>query len=649
MKNVKTRHSLYLSMGLVMALASCTQIEPRNSGDANSSVPVSSSLETKDAIVHGKPEDFKTGSLTLHLEHNAINEGNCFYDGCKPSLDYSGTDRSDRAIYTVLDKSGNPLPADEPLSEGSYYIRAKYGSYYTTGSFKVVKTIYTDVDNGEGYSQISENEAKATRLYNWDYVGALGGGKMESIGNPHLLVIPVTFTDTSFSSSELNELQKAYFGESEDTGWESLRSYYWKSSYGKLDITGRVTGVYQYPSTSLKFEEDYKNKLKDTSTIAQAAVMEMKRRGYDLSEFDNDKDGFLDGVELIYNSNRNIGHSDLWWCFTSSVRAKKPRVGEDPVLNRYFWSLSSQQRTNYYNPNIDAHTLIHETGHMLGLNDYYDYNGEGNPSGFVDMMDRNIGDHSAYSKYMLGWVNPKYVDGSKDIFTITLNSFTDTGDCLIVRNTSDDPWNKTPYDEYLMLEYYTPTGVNAKDSSGYPEWMSPQTIGTGGTFSAPGLKVSHIDNRLVSYAGDHIDLEDNFLSNKHATYTDELSNEFVYKEGTLTDKTPSFQISSNSRGASGEVINSSVLYGADIKENTLITPDGSPDNFLGRYAINAIGSQSHLFGTAEYGGGTFYSSYKVQEFFPNGLKWNDGSTLNYSWNIIAQDDSSITLRFYKNF
>jgi M6 family metalloprotease-like protein len=45
----------------------------------------------------------------------------------------------------------------------------------------------------------------------------------------------------------------------------------------------------------------------------------------------------------------------------------------------------------------------------LGLPDYYDYDDTTGPKGGVggwDMMDYNGGDHNAFSKYLLGWIDP---------------------------------------------------------------------------------------------------------------------------------------------------------------------------------------------------------------------------------------------------
>ncbi|MBR2958465.1 MAG: hypothetical protein IKC19_02385, partial [Bacteroidales bacterium] len=67
---------------------------------------------------------------------------------------------------------------------------------------------------------------------------------LPSIGNSKALVIPVSFIDYKAPIMMKSDLEKAFFGSSSDTGWESLSSYYYKSSYGKLNITGTVLDVY---------------------------------------------------------------------------------------------------------------------------------------------------------------------------------------------------------------------------------------------------------------------------------------------------------------------------------------------------------------------------------------------------------------------
>ena len=74
---------------------------------------------------------------------------------------------------------------------------------------------------------------------------------MPRSGNARVLVVPVEFSDfpasgmLKGSEGAREDLRKAYFGESEDTQWESLKSYYEKSSYGKVNISGQVMPWYR--------------------------------------------------------------------------------------------------------------------------------------------------------------------------------------------------------------------------------------------------------------------------------------------------------------------------------------------------------------------------------------------------------------------
>src|SRR5205085_9571813 len=57
-------------------------------------------------------------------------------------------------------------------------------------------------------------------------------------------------------------------------------------------------------------------------------------------------------------------------------------------------------------------TLIHEMGHAFGLPDYYDYepgNGPDGGLGGLDMMDANVGNHNAFSRWLLDWIQPDVI------------------------------------------------------------------------------------------------------------------------------------------------------------------------------------------------------------------------------------------------
>jgi hypothetical protein len=281
----------------------------------------------------------------------------------------------------------------------------------------------------------------------------------------------------------------------------------------------------------------------------------------------------------------------------------------------------------YYTTNIDAHTLIHETGHMLGLDDYYSYDDDEGPAALCDMMDMNIGDHNAYSKMLLGWVKPAVLDNSKSSVSITLNSFTKTGDCVLLRNTSTDTWNGTPYDEYLILQYYTPTNLNESDAAGYKEWKG---YGTGSLYKKAGLQVFHVDARVAALNGGWSSL----------AYTD-----------TITASSQSAIMASNTGSYSTNVAATKTsnkrTYNSAYRLVKAIPATGTDIYGGTKYAEN-LGEQNTLFGTTAYG--ETYSSYtnaRVSALFPNSTKFNDGSTLNWSFAVSDQTASSIKVTFSK--
>ncbi len=153
------------------------------------------------------------------------------------------------------------------------------------------------------------------------------------------------------------------------------------------------------------------------------------------------------------------------------------------------------------NSAYDSHTFIHETGHTLGMNDFYDYNSTWKPMGKVDYMDNNMGDHCAYSKFAYGWINPyvlreEDIDGEADengvgegvtSAVITLRASTLTGDALILASPG---YNNTAFDEYLILELVGPYGLCESDyKSGYDS-------ATG--YTTPGIRMLHVDARAYN-------------------------------------------------------------------------------------------------------------------------------------------------------
>lgn len=339
----------------------------------------------------------------------------------------------------------------------------------------------------------------------------LGYHDLPSKGESKLLVIPVVFNDCTLSETKLeNEhkrLESTFFGQSEDTYWESVSSFYYKSSYGKLNITGKVSPYFYYGKSVYQANKVYIDEnVEPTYPILDAAIEWYNANYDDLDDYDSDKDGYIDSVWLVYMedyndlyfqknpSYSNVNNlSDFLWAYTYWF--DRASTSKNHILP-YSYAWGSYKFSYEGSENLpDAHTFIHETGHLLGLDDYYNYDynpqvlrgDKSKPIGGLDMMDLNILDHNAYSKYLLNWIEPRIVneDGIYE-----LSSFQDAGDCLIV---PAGDWNGSPLDEYLILELYTPTKLNQLDSENSYTGEYPKG------FSQNGVKIIHVDSRLGKF------------------------------------------------------------------------------------------------------------------------------------------------------
>ncbi len=290
---------------------------------------------------------------------------------------------------------------------------------------------------------------------------------LPSTGNVNLLVIPIQFPDDYFTNSELNTIDYGFFGNG--TSFETLKSYYYKSSYGALTFSGNVLTPYtashgydyydRYSSTHNQDASGVDLLIEEAITYYLNAFPNL-----DLSIYDTDGDGFLDAVHIVYSAPVDYNSdTSIYWAYQYYYNATKGTDDNDYV------SWGNYEFDSYVFSGVDfftedgiqnAWTIIHETGHLMGLEDYYDYTpGRTDPNrgglGSADMMDDTRGDHNPFSKLLLNWVDPIVVTNS---CTITINQFESSGDSIIVSNQFN-----SIFDEYFIMDFYTHTGLNIED------------------------------------------------------------------------------------------------------------------------------------------------------------------------------------------
>jgi hypothetical protein len=122
------------------------------------------------------------------------------------------------------------------------------------------------------------------------------------------------------------------------------------------------------------------------------------------------------------------------------------------------------------------------------------------------MMDQNICDLDSYSKMILGWVTPYVVYGSSEIVIPTATS-SDHSVIVIPTNyeeiseyveseiahgtkANEITYTFNPFSEYIMVDLYSPDGLNKKDV--YGPLINDREAGIANT----GVRIYHIDSRI---------------------------------------------------------------------------------------------------------------------------------------------------------
>ena len=627
----------------------------------------------------------------------------------------------DGGSFTLTATDGTIYEADEPLPAGKYEVKGKFnvgGGRMKSNNFEFSVTEGTVATDKGVNKSVTKESLSPFKFMNYPGMDTLGrvntpSGCMPSFGDSKVLVIPVEFKNTSFGTVNISGtnidksqatagretaremLREAFFAENDKTQepgadgkipdttpWESLHSYYKKASFGQLNITGAVTPVYEYGKGDGSSTDPFKTSYSDSfaGVLAQEAVQYFTTnktvidgKPFDPKDYDADGDGFIDGVEMVYVTDNLTpqGENDnsIWWNYTTSTNASPNK--NSPSVARVFFSRWDYLINSYYSDHtydaygtrvdgksVDAHTIVHETGHMMGAPDYYSYDKKEGPAGCVDMMDNNVGDHNAYTKMAFGWVAPWVVDYSSDDFEITLPSYTETGNFLIVP-AEGKPWNGTPWDEYVLIEYYTPTGVNEEDSAGYAEWQVASAnggamYGHGGTYRRPGLQMFHVDSRASSKQGTTAaDAKANYTDTPKA-YDTTTSTSYESSANRVHTNTPTANGRASKDGVTGELTPNRELHAIyPSSENGLDSPSyystfGCMSNLFGLKSYFEASGESYGDQPDTKYGNDFYSPSRNQNYFPNKKNFDNGKPFPWSIEITAQTDDSVTLHFVNN-
>ena len=292
--------------------------------------------------------------------------------------------------------------------------------------------------------------------------------QVPTMGSPRIPIILANYTDVKFIDQDPVNTFQNQFNEKP----MSCLHYFESQSRGmfspQFDILGPVElpmNRAYYGSNIRKYGTDLDEQL---GTMIYDACMGLG--SVDFSNYDNDGDGYVDVVVVLY---AGVGEAQAWYSVPESVwpcqwdmqeaydwgcSTSGPFQLNGVTINRF--AVFNELEGSYdYSTSIDGvGTFCHEFGHCLGLPDFYPTNG-GYYYGMSswDIMDNGCylnnghtpAGYTSYERHFMGWMDLTEAQENTDYTLDPLNS--DTGNAVKVTNDANA-------NEYYLLEYRTKTG-----------------------------------------------------------------------------------------------------------------------------------------------------------------------------------------------
>lgn len=247
------------------------------------------------------------------------------------------------------------------------------------------------------------------------------------IGNRKALVVLMQFPDVRFTkdAADFDNLfnQKNY---SADGASGSVSDYYDFVSHGQLNLVCDVLGPYTAQHEMSYYGQNVGLGGADRNPYALfQEALSFIRSQVDLTEYDSDKDGYIDNMHIIY-----AGYGEEAGASSDAIWAHEMTFNEINLgnirIDRYSCAPELRGRDGHGISRIGPH--CHEIGHSLGAMDYYDtdyqtggsYQGTGNwdimASGSWNDDGVNPANFNPYVRvYDFGWDDEIIIADSKDL------------------------------------------------------------------------------------------------------------------------------------------------------------------------------------------------------------------------------------------
>jgi M6 family metalloprotease-like protein len=280
-----------------------------------------------------------------------------------------------------------------------------------------------------------------------------GGKPFPSTGKRKALTLLIQYPDLPATLPKSNfdsmMVKKNYNG----TG--SFKDYYLKSSFGQLELEVDVFGWYTAESGYVNYGKSSPNYNYNVGTLIERAVLAADSAGVDFSQYDNDKDGYVDGIIIMHagigaeeqsapSANNHI------WSHRYNLAYSVGAVLVDGVYVDSYGIFPEKRYNGGAYSQVGIGVLTHEFGHLLDIPDLYSTQNRGEGAGnFANMAggpwlnsEKTPCMHDAWTRIALKWAEPTLINVN-GIYTIP-KSLVDSNFCFRI--------NTSVANEYFLIE-----------------------------------------------------------------------------------------------------------------------------------------------------------------------------------------------------
>jgi len=301
--------------------------------------------------------------------------------------------------FAILDQSNNLIGSGQIARNSDKFLGKNLVQHlrYSSTQLETISSIFYQIN--------PENQKKA------------GGNPFPSTGRRKVLALLIEYPDLSAT------LPKSKFDsmmvKPNYNGTGSFRDYYLKTSFNQLELNVDVHGWYMAESGFMNYGKSNASYISNVGKLVKGAVLSADLDGVDFSKYDNDSDGYVDGIIIMHagigaeEQSAPLANNNIW-----SHRYNLSNTGNSVVVDGVVVDSYGIFPEKRYNggalSQVGIGVLTHEFGHILDLPDLYSTNSKGEGAGnFANMAggpwlnsEKTPCMHDAWSRIQMNWLEP---------------------------------------------------------------------------------------------------------------------------------------------------------------------------------------------------------------------------------------------------